>query len=197
MKSAAFLLLALLLPAAAMAADPGAGAPQVNVTRDSAAGWAPSAEAEALALAGANGYFAALDAEKYADAFAMMTDVMKQSVPEKVFIEAKRSFRIVAGPLKKREFLQVTWTKDSPKAPLPGIYAAIDVGSYFEKIDRHCGYIVMYQKAEGGAFSVMREEANFILNAQADDIVRKHSAAELGKIWDGLAKNCPNYQAEK
>jgi hypothetical protein len=197
MKSAVFLLLAFLLPAAVKLAQADEGARQVNVTRDSAPGWTPSAEAQALALTGANGYFAALDAERYADAYAMMADLMKQGTPEKGFTDAKRVFHAAAGPLKKREFLQVTWTKDSAKAPLPGTYAAIDVGSYFEKIDRHCGYIVMHQKTDGGVFSVMREESNFITNAQADNIVTKHSAAELDKIWAGLARNCPNYRTAK
>jgi hypothetical protein len=203
MKFAVVLFLSFLLhlasfanaqsPVSSDSAAPAGGRREVNVTSDSLPGWIPSEEQETLALTAMNDYFSAMDNEKYTQAFGMMTEIMRQSLPEDEFLDYKRAFHAQAGPLKDRQIVKVTWTRDSANAPLPGVYAAVDVASHFANIDRHCGFVVLYQKPSGGSFEIMREESNFIGNSQAKDIVAKKSQAALDNIWATMATNCPNY----
>ena len=80
--------------------------------------------------------------------------------------------------------------EESKDAPLPGIYAALDLVSRFANIDRHCGYLVLYQAPSGGVFQIMRQEDNFLDNVTA----KQSSPEEVDKIWAGLSAHCPGYQ---
>jgi hypothetical protein len=89
--------------------------------------------------------------------------------------------------------LKVTWTKDPAQAPLPGIYAAIDLAGQFANVDRDCGFMVLYQPPAGGDFTIMRRENNYLANVTARNIEEKQSKAAVTKIWAELARHCPNY----
>ncbi len=168
---------------------------EINVTSDSAPGWLPSEGQRRAVIKSAGEYFSWLDEGRYDNAYAMMAEVNKHVVPFEQFVRQSQTFHARSGALRQRNLLKVTWTKDPAAAPLPGIYAAIDVASRYESVDRHCGYIVLYQKNEGDNFQVMRQEANFIDNAMALKIEQEKSRAELDKLWAKLAANCPNYDA--
>lgn len=165
----------------------------VNITRDSAPGWLPSPELEQAVLAAATEYLDAIDAGDPARAYPMMTPENRARMPLRSFFEQSNQFRDAAGPLRDRRFLQLTWTKDSARAPAPGIYAVIDIASRHAKIDRECGYAVWYQRPEGGPFKLMRTETNRIDNATAEQIVSQKGQAELDRIWKQLSASCPNY----
>jgi hypothetical protein len=166
---------------------------EINVTSDSAPGWLPSERQRRDVIKSASDYLSGLDEGRYDSAYAMMSEINKRAVPFERFARESQSFHARSGPLKQRDVLKVTWTKDPAAAPLPGIYAAIDVASRYGNIDRHCGYIVLYQKTDGDNFQVMRQENNFIDNAMAQKIEQQKSRAELDKMWAKLAANCPNY----
>ena len=168
---------------------------EINVTKDSAPGWLPSESQRRDVIKSANDYLSELDEGRYDGAYALMSEVNKRGVPFERFVRESQSFHARSGPLKQRNFLKVTWTKDPAAAPLPGVYAAIDVASRYENVDRHCGYVVLYQKSGGESFQVMRQESNFIDNVTAQSIEQQKSRAELDKIWARLAANCPNYDA--
>ena len=169
--------------------------PVINITSDSAPGWLPSERQRQDVIKSASDYLSALDEGRYEGAYAMMSEGNKRAVPFQQFVDRSEKLHARSGPLKQRSILKVTWTKDPAVAPLPGIYAAIDVASRYEKVDRHCGYIVLYQKNDGDNFQVMRQESNFIDNAMAQKIEQEKSRAELDKVWAALAANCPNYDA--
>jgi hypothetical protein len=166
---------------------------EINVTSDSAPGWLPSEGQRRAVIKSAGEYFSGLDEGRYDSAYAMMAEVNKHAVPFEQFVRQSQTFHARSGALRQRNLLKVTWTKDPAAAPLPGIYAAIDVASRYENIDRHCGYVVLYQKNDGDNFQVMRQESNFIDNALAQKIEQEKSHAELDKLWSRLAANCPNY----
>ena len=186
------LLLALLLlaPAAALAQQ----APrEVNLTSDSAPGWLPSPALEQAVLRATQDYFDALEAGDPARAYAMLTPERHRQTMLSTFFEQSRRQRDAAGALRDRRILRLTWTKDPANAPLPGVYAAIDVASRHARVDRECGYLIWHQRSEGGPFKLMRAESNLIDNATADSIVGQKGQAELDRIWTGLSANCPNY----
>jgi Protein of unknown function (DUF4019) len=167
--------------------------PAINITSDSAPGWLPSERQRQDVIKSAGDYLSALDESRYEAAYAMMSESNRRTVPFERFIDARQKFHARSGSLKQRSILKVTWTRNPAAAPLPGIYAAIDVASRYENIDRHCGYVVLYKKTDGENFQVMRQESNFIDNAMAQKIEQQKSRAELDKLWAKLAANCPNY----
>lgn len=189
--------LALALIAAALAI-PGSvhaqSAPrEVNITTDSAPGWLPTEAQEAALLRTAQDYFDALEAGDPARAYAMMTPAHRAERSLAQFFTHSNRARERAGPIRARRFVRITWTKDPAQAPYPGIYAAIDIAARYARVDRECGYVVWYQRPEGGVFKLMRIETNQIDNITAADIVAQKGQAELDRIWKQLSGNCPNY----
>ena len=168
---------------------------QINVTSDSAPGWSPTEDQSAQVVSGTNAFLAAMDAGRYAEAYAWLADVNKQQQTLSQFNDATRQFNAEAGRVRERTIVQVTWTKDPAQGPFPGVYAAVDLRSRFENIDRHCGYIVLYQRPSGGGFLVMRREDNFLTNATAESIEKRGSSADVDRAWADLSRNCPNYPA--
>lgn len=188
-------LLGSLLLLAAAAPSLADGARQINVTVDSAPDWIPSEDLERAARATATDYLAAADQGRYADAYALLADFDRKDQPFSAFSERLRKFNAKAGAVKERRIFRIAWTKDPKQAPAPGVYAALDLVSRFANIDRHCGYVVLYQPPEGGAFRVMREEAYFLDNATASSVKKQKSRAAVEAAWSQISAHCPNYSA--
>jgi hypothetical protein len=72
---------------------------------------------------------------------------------------------------------------------------AVDLASQFQNIDRHCGYIVLYQRDAASPFLVVRQEDNYITNENARQIAVKQSLRAVEEVWGRLSRNCPNYAA--
>lgn len=186
-------LAVLAVPSAAQGPDKTAAPREINITTDSAQGWLPSEELERNVKEIVDRYFTAVDKGRYREAYDMMSDANKALLPYAQFEEQSKKFQAQAGPLRRREVLKITWTKDPADAPYPGVYAAIDEAAIFRDVDRQCGYIILYQRPAGGPFEVMRVETNFIDNTSAATIARTQSPAELDRIWAALSANCPNF----
>jgi hypothetical protein len=75
--------------------------------------------------------------------------------------------------------MKVMWTRDPPSGPFPGIYAAIDIASHYANVDRHCGYVVLYQKTVSDGFEIMRQESNFIDTPPHKESSRKNPVPSL------------------
>jgi hypothetical protein len=158
----------------------------INITSDSAPGWLPSVAQSDSAEKAAHDYLAAEDIGRVEEAYGYLADLNKQHMP---FAEYKANIEEAnakIGSVIERRIVKVTWTKDSPQAPIPGVYAAIDLISRFANADRHCGFLILYQAPTGGDFKVMREEANFMDNQTAN-------ASGADEAWAKLSANCPNY----
>ena len=166
----------------------------VNVTVDSEPGWVPSAEQRAGAPEILDKYLRALDGAQYEQAYGYLSDIFRQHTDFATFQDRANKFNALAGSVRAREIVAINWTKNPAHSPALGVYAAIDLVSKFDNIDRHCGYVVLYQAAAGGRFSVMREEQNYIDNASAQKLQREQSSDSLQKTWAQLVKNCPNYK---
>jgi hypothetical protein len=160
---------------------------------DSAPGWTPTESQKQNALKAASEYFSKLDEARYNDAYAMMSDTNRRYVSAEQFVRNNQQFHSRSGPLQQRRFIKITWGKDPAAAPVRGIYAAVDVASRYANVDRHCGFVILYQKSADDGFEVMRQESNFIDNTMAEKIEKQKSRAELDRMWAQLAANCPNY----
>jgi len=177
---------------AAIPAD--ADAPrEVNITSDSAPGWIPSAEQSAKAERTARAYLAAEDSGDVKAAYEFFTPLNRSHLPTDEYKAEVAHQQAELGPLIERRFVKITWTKDPRDAPVPGIYAAIDLVSRYTKADRHCGYLILYQPDSDADFLVMREETSIMTNATFAEIARTKSPAEADAWWAKLSANCPNY----
>jgi len=186
------LLVITTSPAAAQAADQKMR--EINVTTDSVPGWLPSVELEATALQTVEKFFDLNDDGDYQASYAMLNPGTRALINFEDFRKDNASFRAEAGKLLRRHIIKTTWTKDPANAPSPGIYAAIDATATFQGVGRQCGYVILYQSPQGGPFSVMRTESNYIANTSAKEIERNQSRAALDRLWAGLSGNCPNFQ---
>jgi hypothetical protein len=183
-------MLAILAALTWQTSDAAAKEPRtVNVTADSEAGWLPSVEQEENATKTAKRFLAALDSAQYEQAFALLQEQNKALQSQADYIAEKKKFHDLAGASLERRVTFVTWTKNPQYAPFPGIYAAIDLVSRFENIDRHCGYLIMYQAPSGGDFQVMRDESAYLDNTNANNMTE----ADLTSVWAALSAHCPNY----
>jgi len=167
----------------------------INVTADSSPGWLPSLDQTRQVRRTVRDYLAAKDGGQYAQAYAVLADINKRQLPFQGYSDQLRKFNALAGAVKDRRITTVTWTKDPAQAPLPGVYAAVDIVSGFANVDRYCGFLVLYQTPSGGDFKVMREELSFLDNGMAKTIQQQHSQAEVDKLWARLSAKCPNYRA--
>ena len=166
------------------------------VTTDSAEGWLPTVDQEQEVRKAAENYLRNKEQGRTRDAYEFLADAQKRSVSLSDFLNNVSSFNSKSGESLAHKVLQITWTKDPRGGPFPGVFAAVDIASKYAKIDRACGYLIMYQPPTGGPFLVLREEMNFLDNATAASIVKQHSQGEVDRIWKELSASCPNYLAE-
>ena len=116
---------------------------EVNITQGSEAGWIPSEELEAQALATWRQFYALVDAGEDDAAYAMMSDEFRAIYPLARFRSDRAEARAWQGALITRDLVKLTWTKDSPAFPKQGIYLAIDASARFAEVDRFCGYTML------------------------------------------------------
>jgi len=166
------------------------------VTSDSTPGWLPSEELEQQARKTALEFLAEMDRGQYEEAYGFLADVDRKDQTLSDFSDRVRQFNAQAGAVIERRIATVTWTKNPAHAPLPGIYAALDLVSRFANIDRHCGFLILYQAPSGQNFQVMREEDNFLDNATAANIAKRSSSEAVDKAWADLSAHCPNYRPD-
>jgi hypothetical protein len=174
---------------------PPALASQIDVTSDSPSGWVPTAEQRDRALATVRSFLDAVEAGRYEEAYGLLGAPNREQQTAAQFVQDQEKFRTAAGPLKYWRVLKVTWTKDPPRGPFSGVFAAIDLAGQFANVDRDCGYIVVYQSPGRSEFTVMRRENNYLDNSTAQKIAAQKSKAEVESIWRQMSRYCPNYQS--
>lgn len=169
---------------------------EVNVTSDSAKGWIPSPALEQEAYRTVRAFLAASDAGRASEAYGLLSDVNRRDESFEAFSERLVQFNTRAGPPRQRSITKATWTKDSARAPAPGIYVAFDLTSRFANVDRHCGYIVLHQPPGAGPFRVTRQDSVLMDNATARRVAAQQSLAEVEAAWKRASAACPNYQPD-
>ena len=191
-KAAVFSSLLFFDSAVSQPTKPPPGWREVNVTTDSEKGWLPTVDQEKHAEKAARDYLAAQDQGKGTVAYAMLADLNRQSQPQKSYLENLAKFNAESGAVLEHRFIKTTWTKNPASAPLRGVYAAIDIVSRFARIDRHCGYLIVFQPLSGGDFRVMRQESAHMTNEAARGFERQ-GRGRVEQAWASANRFCPNY----
>jgi hypothetical protein len=94
----------------------------------------------------------------------MFDNGMKEATHFDSWVLNARSQSTKAGHVFERRVLTITWYKDPPSAPEPGIYVAADFSGQFENDPIYCGYLAWHRGADG-IYRIIREEQNFIYKA--------------------------------
>lgn len=166
---------------------------EVNVTYGSTPGWHPSKELEEQALRAWNAFYDALADGRIESAWMMMSPAMKRQLPLEDF-KAQAADRLAEnGPVRTREPAKLTWTKDAPEVPAPGIYVAIDASARFERTQRECGYTVLYQAPGTDAFVVSRTESTSMSDEAYHASASNTSELQAALVWRAVSSVCPNY----
>jgi len=69
------------------------------------------------------------------------------------------------GKRRSRTLRRVVWYENPTNAPLPGLYAAVEFDSVFEKAGKHFRFVILHSQ-NGEPFKVMRTEADVALDKQ-------------------------------
>ena len=130
--------------------------PQLSaiVTSDSAEGWLPTGDQEQDVRKAAENYLRNKEQGRTRDAYEFLADAQKKSVSLSDFSNNASSFNSQSGESLAHKVMQITWTKNPHGGPFPGVFAAVDIVSKYAKIDRACGYLIMFQSPAGGPFLV-------------------------------------------
>ncbi len=135
--------------------------PAIPQTANAPDGWKPSVTDQSQIETQTYQYYGAKDAGKYADAYAMFDNGMKEATHFDTWSAHAQSQNAKAGHILNRRIIKITWYKDPPSAPEPGIYAAADFAGQLENDPIYCGYLA-WHRGPDGTFRIAREEENFI-----------------------------------
>ena len=133
---------------------------QLSKSADAAAPDPSEAQQQAV-LKATYSYLAAKDSSRLANAYAMLSRRAKLTMPERDWIAMTRDFNQQAGAVRARRVTDISWYRDPPEAPEPGLYVAADLNGAFENVELLCGY-VMWKLDSDGSFRLVREEQNFL-----------------------------------
>lgn len=169
---------------------------EVNITRGSTPGWIPSEALEAEALATLLRFNDLVETGDYDAAYAIIGAGLQAKYPLERFREDRKEAAADRGALVSRDFIKLTWTKDSPDVPYPGTFVAVDARAAFAKAERSCGYTILHQAPGADGFTITRFEENVMGNANFAQIAARHSELQALLVWRMIARNCPNYVPE-
>ena len=185
------LMLLMTVPAVAQG-----GPREINISQGSQAGWIPSEALETQAMATWQRFNALVEAGDDDAAYAMLSEGFRAKYPLAQFRSDRTKARAERGALIARNFVKLTWTKDSPAVPYPGTYAAIDTSATFAAVDRFCGYTILHLAPGAQDFTVMRFQEVLLDNEAFTQIASQNSDLQALLVWRLLARSCPNYTPE-
>ena len=122
-------------------------------------------------LAGSYAWLAAKDGGRYEEAWALLSDRMKGASPLAQWRAAAERFNDRAGPVRGRQVTRISFYRDPPDAPEPGLYAAADFSADFANFDFVCGYL-MWRLGPDGLWRLVREEQNLVDKQAAEDVTK-------------------------
>lgn len=111
-------------------------------------------------------YFDARASERYAEAWALMTQSMQEMSPLEEWRARAIEFNRQAGARPRLTPVDVTWYDNPPDAPVAGTFVAVDFSGESENLEAICGYVVWLRQPDG-SWRLTREEQGVITRGQA------------------------------
>lgn len=138
-----------------------APAPAVEPKQVPAEEWAPSeADKQTVQAFGAR-WLALKDAGQGREAYEFFSPAFREKVAFADWNARLVKFNAMAGPVRERRLVRITWFNDPPQAEAPGTYAALEFHNAFEKIPEHLENVILHRPPDVGFFSVLRNEVDF------------------------------------
>ncbi len=150
----------------------------------------PDAAIQRAVLETSYRYLAARDGGRVDEAYAMIAPSMRAYLTKDLFRSQILPFNREAGAVQQRTITKISWYRDPPDAPAPGLYAAADFISRFPNLYLHCGYLMWHQEP-GGAWKLAREEQSFLDTSMAGDMPperREPLVRQMGCVLPGEAE---------
>lgn len=145
-----------------------AAAPSMIVTDPT---WRPTDVQQGIILELTRRYFRFKDTGD----FGQVPQLLAPSLSFADWRAAAEKFSKQAGEVRYRKVEKVTWYKDPPNGPAPGVYAAVDFRGQFANVDIYCGFVVWHRGHDGIITGLLREEQNYI----SRDIQQRMAPNEL------------------
>lgn len=157
-RAGRFLLCALLAFGVQLAQAQAPTAAPKQVPADE---WAPSdADKQTVQALGAR-WLALKDAGQGKEAWDFFSPAFREKVAFADWNARLVKFNAMAGPVRERRLVRITWFNDPPQAPAPGTYAALEYHNAFERIPQHLENVILHRPPGAGFFSVLRNEVDF------------------------------------
>jgi hypothetical protein len=122
-----------------------------------AAPWEPSAAVMAEAQAFLARWFELVEQERYDDAYAYFSSVLKSGPSLAQWAQQQRRARSRLGALKGRSVRRLVWQDNPPRAPSPGVYLFAEYDCSYEKVAKHFEVVVLHLPP-GGGMSVLQHQ---------------------------------------
>jgi hypothetical protein len=106
-------------------------------------------------------FFSERNAQRFEQAFGMLTDTMQDEVSLADWSESTGRTLALFGATADQSVVRTTWYVDPPSAPLPGHYIAFDFQGETAGAARYCGFVVFHRQ-DNGEFRITAMEENFI-----------------------------------
>jgi hypothetical protein len=126
-----------------------------------AGGWLPSAEQDAKARETVARFISALDGGRAQEAYDLLTPAMRATTGFPQYESYVQELGNVSGRRLGRQAPKVTWYKDPPRAPLPGVYVSFRIPCAFANL-KSCDEDILLHEEPGGRFLVMRSHRNSV-----------------------------------
>ncbi|WP_165967454.1 DUF4019 domain-containing protein [Luteimonas aestuarii] len=126
----------------------------------------PTPEDEAAVRDLSVNYLSAVDEDRFADAFAMMSPSFRPIMAQGNWRETRGAFNSKVESQAVRQIVRLTWYDDPAGAPTPGRYVAADYRGDHAGGAFYCGYLVWLLQADG-SYRLVRSEEGMLSGEEA------------------------------
>ena len=126
----------------------------------------PTPEDEAAVRDLSVSYLSAVDEDRFADAFEMMSPSFRPIMAKGNWRETRAAFNSKVDSQAVRQVIRLTWYDDPAGAPTPGRYVAADYRGDHAGGAFYCGYLVWLLQADG-SYRLVRSEEGMLSGEEA------------------------------
>jgi hypothetical protein len=129
------------------------------------------------------------------EAWQLLSTKTQEMLPLPGWRDKRAAFLRAAGQPLGHDIEKVTWLRNPPNAPYPGLYAAFDVNCQYALLQMCTEVIVLYSEKEGASFTVMRYDQYSIERAAVRKLCLTNDTAQVsfgnGRV---VQIKCPSKQ---
>lgn len=133
----------------------------IGLAQAQTAGWLPTETQDAKAREAVALFISAVDGGRAAEAYELLAPAMRGTTSPQQYEAYVQELGRISGRRIGRQAPRVSWFKDPPGAPLPGVYASFRLSCEFANL-KACDEDILLHEQPGGRFLVMRSQRNYV-----------------------------------